>query len=89
MKLTKAVNRFRQQTRFQSSSASRKGFGSFHSEDVEVLIRQSDAEYHFPEVYDEVLSKSSARNSSIVDSFKFGHTAKNDLFELGTLQTVV
>jgi hypothetical protein len=87
MRLTKAVDKFLQQKRLQSSSASRKGFGSFHSEDVEVLIRQSEADYHVPEVYDEVLSKSFARNSSIIDSFQFGHTAKNDLFSLGNFQT--
>lgn len=54
-----------------------------------MLIRQSEVEYNVPEVYDEVLSKSFARNSSIIDTFKFGHTAKDDLFSLGSFQTFV
>lgn len=83
MRLTKAVSRFLQLQRFQSSLANRKGFGSFHSEDVEVLIRQSETEYNVPEVYDEVLSKSLTRNSSIISDFKFGRTAKSNLFALG------
>ena len=35
----------------------RKGFGSFHSEDVEVLIRQSSSEYELPHIFTEMTQK--------------------------------
>lgn len=35
----------------------REGFGSFHSEDIEVLIQMSDKEYQYPVVYDEINSQ--------------------------------
>ena len=66
-----------------STSKAREGFGSFHSEDIEVLIRQDESEYTCPAVYDEVLSKLKDSNDAIVKSFEFGRQAKNSLFAIG------
>jgi hypothetical protein len=67
----------------QSTTSSRQGFGSFHCEDIETLIRQKDDEYQRPQVYDEVLYQSTKRNAEIIDDFEFGSHAKRDLFALG------
>ena len=37
--------------------STRKGFGSFHSEDVEVLVRQSDTDYQIPDIIHEFNDK--------------------------------
>ena len=76
--------------RFQdlSTSAARKGFGSFHSEDIELLIRQRDEQYSRPELYDEILSKLKEKNDAIVSGFEFGREAKNSLFALGILLSI-
>jgi hypothetical protein len=67
-----------------SSTAARKGFGSFHSEDVEVLIRQDDDVYTPPSIHSEITLKLKEKNDDIVRNFKFGSKAKRDLFVLGT-----
>lgn len=67
----------------QATTSSRQGFGSFHCEDIETLIRQKDDEYQRPEVYDEVLYQSTKRNAEIIGDFGFGSQAKRDLFALG------
>ena len=65
------------------TTPSRKGFGSFHSEDVEVLIRQSAEEYVCPEVYDEILDESVKDRNSVNENFRFGDAAKSGMFALG------
>ena len=71
-----------------SSSASREGFGSFHSQDIEVLIRQSDDSYSHPDVYSEVISKLTDENDAIVERFDFGFEAKKNLFVIGICFTI-
>lgn len=66
------------------SSTSREGFGSFHSEDVEVLIRQNDDIYSHPAVHNEILSKLKHENDAIIENFDFGSQARKSLFTLGT-----
>ena len=66
-----------------TTTPSRKGFGSFHSEDVEVLIRQSAEQYNRPEVYDEILHESAMDRKSINQNFRFGVAAKTGMFALG------
>ena len=66
-----------------SSSASREGFGSFHSQDIEVLIRQADDSYSHPDVYSEVISKLTDENDAIVERFDFGFQAKKNLYVIG------
>ena len=66
-----------------STSATREGFGSFHSEDIEVLIRQDKSQYSPPAVYDEVQSKMADNNAAMIESFEFGRKAKASLFALG------
>lgn len=75
----------RQQHR-HSSSASRKGFGSFHCEDVEVLIRQNDNVYVPPSIHSEIILKLKEKNDDIVGYFNCGRSAKKDLFLLGVAQ---
>ena len=65
------------------TTRSRKGFGSFHSEDVEVLIRQSAEQYVCPEVYDEILHASAMDRNSTKENFRFGDAAKSGMFALG------
>ena len=68
---------------FQTSSNGRQGFGSFHSEDVEVLIRQSADIYTRPAVYDDLCHHMEERViSSVVRNFEFGTLAKTALFAL-------
>jgi hypothetical protein len=67
-----------------SSTAVRKGFGSFHSEDVEVLIRQDDDVYTPPSIHSEITLKLKEKNDDIVGNFNFGVKAKRGLFILGT-----
>lgn len=67
----------------KATISTREGFGSFHCEDVETLIRQKDEEYQQPEVYDEILSISTKRNAEIVRNFEYGTNAKSSLFVLG------
>ena len=80
------ISKFRSTIRQErcSSGASREGFGSFHSQDIEVLIRQADDSYSHPEVYSDVISKLTDENDAIVERFDFGFPAKKCLFELGT-----
>lgn len=71
------------------SKSERQGFGSFHSEDIEVLIRQNDDEYKVPEVY-QMMSEQSAKR--LVSSLQldplcgdkyldfFGRRARKQLF---------
>jgi hypothetical protein len=67
----------------KATTSSRQGFGSFHCEDIETLVRQKDDEYQRPEVYDEVLYQSTKRNAEIIDNCDFGSHAKRVLFALG------
>ena len=83
MRLSTSKFRFSAVQWRHSTSAAREGFGSFHSEDIEVLIRQEDGKYSPPAVYDEITSKLTDNNDAIVKSFKFGRQAKNGLFALG------
>lgn len=76
----------RQQHR-HSSSAARKGFGSFHSEDVEVLIRQGDDVYIPPSIHNEIIFQLKEKNDNIIGSFDFGRRAKKGLFVIGTTQS--
>lgn len=70
-----------------SSSAARKGFGSFHSEDVEVLIRQGDDVYIPPAIHNEIVLQLKEKNEDIIGSFDFGRRAKKGLFVIGTTQS--
>ena len=66
-----------------SRSNGRQGFGSFHSEDVEVLIRQSSDTYRRPAVYDDLCHHMEERIlASAVNNFQFGAPAKTGLFAL-------
>lgn len=78
--------------RFLSSTPGlkkREGFGSFHSQDVETLIRQSDSEYKIPvqllEVEDVVRSKSSVSTVPC----DFGPEMKKKLFMLRESDTFI
>ena len=69
---------------------SRQSFGSFHSEDVEVLIRQSAAEYTRPAIYDNFchhLEQHVVPN--IVNNFEFGAHAKINLYALDDQWTFI
>jgi hypothetical protein len=66
-----------------ATAARREGFGSFHSEDVETLIRRPASEYVRPQVYDDLCRHVEARGAaSAVDAFDFGLPAKAALFAL-------
>ena len=45
--------------RSYSKHIKREGFGSFHSGDIEVLVRQSPDEYAIPEIYESICAKTS------------------------------
>ena len=84
MRKSKLCTHISSQIRQETTSASaRQGFGSFHCEDVETLIRLKDEEYKRPEVYDEILSHAMKRSAEIVNNFEYGTTAKIALFALG------
>lgn len=40
-----------------SSRKQREGFGSFHSPDVEILVRQSAEEFVLPVIYEEIIKE--------------------------------
>ena len=82
MRISKLPAHISSQIRHATTS-SRQGFGSFHCEDIETLIRQKDEEYQRPEVCDEVLYQSTQRNAEIINDFEFGSHAKKALFALG------
>jgi hypothetical protein len=65
-----------------SQQIERHGFGSFHSDDVEVLVRQSSSQYIRPIVFGEIeedLFRFQKRNQT---KLKFGHGIKNKLFSI-------
>ena len=73
-----------------AGSSTRQGFGSFHSDDVEVLIRQSAAEYTRPAIYDNFCQHMEERVvSDIVNNFEFGERAKTKLYALDDQWTFI
>lgn len=64
-----------------SSLKHRTGFGSFHSEDVELLIRQQDSAYCKPRVFDTVEANFSDSLKAL-DSCVFGTDIRSRLFNL-------
>ena len=69
----------------------RAGFGSFHSEDVEQLIRKSKEDYFVPNIYQHITkvdpSGEIVNNENNISSFpftnSFGEEVKNNLFHIG------
>lgn len=64
------VSSFSSTTHRQSTE--RKGFGSFHSEDIEVLIRQSDTEFIIPPIH-------SAISTAVIERFALTPTFTSPL----------
>jgi len=56
----------------------RSGFGSFHSEDVEALIRQTNAEYRPPAIYSQIADATHTQTKTL----HYGRDAKTALFGL-------
>jgi isopenicillin-N epimerase len=65
------------------SKNERQGFGSFHSEDIEELIRQDACTYKSPAHYDDIRQATSDNILRIQDStnnFQFGHQLAQKLY---------
>jgi isopenicillin-N epimerase len=74
----------------------RKGFGSFHSEDVETLIRQPEKEFQVPKIYEEISKKSEERVKRIlkpysenINEYYGSKEIKEELFLLGKEYTFI
>ena len=69
--------------RLSSGAQSREGFGSFHSEDIERLLRQTTAEYRPPAIHDVLCS--GVLTPHVVAQLRgaeYGHACKKLLFHL-------
>lgn len=53
----------------------RKGFGSFHSDDIEELIRQDDSTYKVPDLYIHVSNQTSKKLTDNISSISHSHTS--------------
>jgi hypothetical protein len=60
----------------------RQGFGSFHSEDIEILIRKSNDEYSPPSLYNSIALNTDESIKKSLINFSFGQHAKDSLFLL-------
>ena len=63
--------------KFQTKA--REGFGSFHSEDIDLLIRKQPSEYQQPELYD--IIKTPYYTDKLLE-FKYGFNSKKSLYQL-------
>lgn len=64
----------------QSLSTLRKSFGSFHSDDIEEIIRQSEESFQVPNEYQEIFYKTNLFVEINYKNWEFGNSLKETLF---------
>lgn len=69
-----------------NTNKAREGFGSFHSDDVEVLIRQTSNEYCVPKLFDEIRKHTTdttdKKQFNKQEELQFGCNVKKSLFAI-------
>lgn len=69
--------------------SNRQGFGSFHSEDIEILIRKSNDEYSSPSLYNSIKFNTDEIIKKSLINFEFGQHVKDSLFLLDNEWTFI
>ena len=76
---------------FSVVKSERQGFGSFHSEDIEILVRKDFASYQLPEIYESIQTASDNVINSVVrtGNFQVGKSSMTTLYSLDPSWTFI